>query len=183
MKKKRILFFCILLCTCIVFFVLIYKPSLETVHLRESSKIQTHSLKETAYVERVIDGDTMDVLIDGKKERIRLIGIDAPEFGYEGKQTMCFAKEAYKKAQELLEKKSVKLEGDLTQDDRDTYKRLLRYVFLEDGTNINEEMIRSGFAREYTYKGIPYALQKEFLEVEKNAQAAKVALWQDNPCP
>jgi micrococcal nuclease len=116
----------------------------------------------SAKVLRVIDGDTIEVIIDNKKESVRLIGIDAPELtdsSMKGKLAL-ESKEYLKK---LLENKNIRLERDTTQDDRDIYQRLLRYVFLEDGTLINKKMIEAGMAEEYTYKK-PYKYQLEFRE-------------------
>lgn len=133
-------------------------------------------------VSSVIDGDTIQVIIDNKKETIRLIGIDSPETVDPRKPVQCFGKEASAKAKLLLSGKSVRLEADPTQDERDKYQRLLRYVFLEDGTNFNKLMISEGYAHEYTYN-LPYKYQSEFKQAQKEAEANKVGLWADNACP
>ncbi len=129
----------------------------------------------------VIDGDTIQVLIDTKKETLRLIGIDTPETVDPRKSVQCFGKEASAKAKALLSGKPVRLESDPTQGERDKYQRLLRYVFLEDGTNFNKLMISEGFAHEYTYN-IPYKYQTEFKQAQKEAEAAKKGLWADDAC-
>lgn len=133
-------------------------------------------------VSSVIDGDTIQVVIDSKKETLRLIGIDTPETVDPRKPIQCFGKEASAKAKSLLSGKFVRLESDPTQDERDKYQRLLRYVFLEDGTNFNKLMISEGYAYEYTYN-IPYKYQSEFKQAQKEAEANKVGLWADNACP
>ena len=140
------------------------------------------SLSPLYVVFSVVDGDTIDVLIDGKKERVRLIGIDAPEFGDEEHPAECFAQEALSEAKELLDGKIIRLVSDPTQDNRDKYERLLRYVFLEDGTNVNERMIAGGFAREYSYLGIPYQYRQEFQEAERDAKNKKLGLWAEGAC-
>lgn len=133
-------------------------------------------------VSSVIDGDTIQVIIDNKKETLRLIGIDTPETVDPRKPVQCFGKEASAKAKSLLSGKSVRLEADPTQGERDKYQRLLRYVFLEDGTNFNKLMISEGYAHEYTYN-TPYKYQSEFKMAQKEAEASKVGLWADNACP
>lgn len=133
-------------------------------------------------VSSVIDGDTIQVVIDSKKETIRLIGIDSPETVDPRKPVQCFGKEASAKAKSILSGKSVRLESDPTQGERDKYQRLLRYVFLEDGTNFNKLMISEGYAHEYTYN-IPYKYQSEFKQAQKEAEANKLGLWADNACP
>jgi len=132
-------------------------------------------------VVRVIDGDTFVVNIDGKKETVRLIGVNSPEVNDPRKPVECFGIEASNKAKEILTGKKVRLEADPTQGDRDKYGRLLRYVFLEDGTNFNQLMIEQGYAFEYTYH-FPYRYQKEFKEAQKKAEAEGRGLWEKGRC-
>ncbi len=131
---------------------------------------------------KVIDGDTIQVSVDGKTETIRLIGIDSPETVDPRKPVQCFGKEASSKAKEMLSGKDVMLEADSTQGERDKYDRLLRYIYLEDGTNINMLMIRDGYAHEYTYQSNPYKYQGEFIDAEQSARDEKKGLWADNVC-
>ncbi len=131
---------------------------------------------------KVVDGDTLDVEIDGKIERLRLIGIDTPETVDPRKKVQCFGREASNKAKELLEGRFVSLESDGTQGERDKYKRLLRYVFLPDGANFNLFMIAEGFAHEYTYDQ-PYKYQAEFKDAERSARENNKGLWNINSCP
>ncbi|MBI2334252.1 thermonuclease family protein [Candidatus Daviesbacteria bacterium] len=133
-------------------------------------------------VSSVIDGDTIQVVIDSKKETIRLIGIDSPETVDPRKPVQCFGKEASAKLKSLISGKSVRLEADQSQDNRDKYQRFLRYVFLEDGTNVNKLMVSEGFAYEYTYN-TPYKYQSEFKQAQKEAEENKRGLWADNACP
>lgn len=129
---------------------------------------------------KVVDGDTIDVDIDGKTERLRLIGMDTPETVDPRKPVQCFGKEASNKAKEILDGKMVELESDNgTQGERDKYGRLLRFVYLEDGTFFNKTMITEGYAHEYTYQSIPYKYQAEFKEAEKQARENKKGLWGD----
>ncbi len=132
-------------------------------------------------VVKVVDGDTIDVDMNGSKERIRLIGIDAPESVAPNQPVECFGKEASMHLNELLTNKSVKLESDSTQADRDRYGRLLRYVFL-DGIDVNKQLLQYGFAREYTYNNKTYQHQQEFRQAEHEAAIAKLGLWQENIC-
>ena len=130
---------------------------------------------------RVVDGDTMIVRIDGKNETVRLIGINTPESVDPRREVECFGVEASNRAKEILTDKSFKLESDDVVGQRDKYGRLLRYIFLEDGTNFNELMIFEGYAYEYTYD-LPYKYQDEFKQAEKNARESKVGLWVDGVC-
>ena len=133
-------------------------------------------------VVKVVDGDTVDVEIKGKIERLRLIGIDTPETVDPRKEVQCFGIEASNKAKELLSGKFVTLENDETQSERDRYGRLLRYVFLPDGTHFNKLMISEGFAYEYTYDE-PYKYQAEFKQAQALAQSQNKGLWNPNMCP
>mgnify|MGYP001574645881 CR=1 FL=1 len=132
-------------------------------------------------VVKVVDGDTLDVDIDKKIERLRLIGIDTPETVDPRKSVQCFGIEASSKSKELLEGKFVTLESDDTQSVRDKYKRLLVYVFLPDGTNFNKFMIEEGYAYEYTYDSA-YKYQSEFKEAQVSAQSSNKGLWNPSTC-
>src|SRR3989344_147378 len=123
-------------------------------------------------VVKVVDGDTVDVNIEGKTTRVRLIGINSPESVDPRKPVECFGIEASNKAKELLTGRFVKLESDDSQDSIDRYGRILRYVYLEDGTFFNQEMVELGFANEYTYQ-TPYKHQQEFKEAEADAKINK----------
>jgi micrococcal nuclease len=147
----------------------------------QSSSVRNQvSVGEEAKVLRVVDGDTIKVLIRDKEDTVRLIGIDAPETVDSKKSIQCFGKEASEEAKKALENKTIVLESDSTQEDRDEYGRLLRYVFLEDGVNFDKFMLSEGFAREYTFKGNPYKYRSEFIQAEKKAKDGGKGLW--NSC-
>lgn len=114
----------------------------------------------------VVDGDT--VVIEGN-EAVRLIGIDAPEKGE------CFADEAKKYLEEILSE-NVEIQCDDTQDKRDVYGRLLGYLILSDGTNVNYMMVANGYAREYTHI-YPYIYQEDFLNAQEKAKKEKRGFW------
>lgn len=132
-------------------------------------------------VDYVVDGDTIKVLLNGKVETIRLIGIDTPEVVDPRKPVQCFGREASNKAKEILNNQTVYLESDPTQGERDKYQRLLRYVWLDDNTNFNKLMISEGYAHEYTY-AVPYKYQGEFKQAEKEAEESNRGLWSPNTC-
>jgi micrococcal nuclease len=126
----------------------------------------------------VTDGDTIRVSIDGVEEKIRLIGIDAPELH---NPVECFGQQATERAASMLLGESVALQADDSQDDRDRYGRLLRYVLLPDGTNVNQALLRGGYAFEYTYDQ-PYRYRDEFLAGQAAAEADKAGLWAADTC-
>lgn len=132
-------------------------------------------------VTKVIDGDTIAVSKNNRKETLRLIGIDTPETVDPRRGVQCFGREASDHAREILSGKSVRLEADPTQGERDKYKRLLRYIFLPDGRNFNLLMIAEGFAHEYTYD-LPYKYQADFKVAEMEAREKELGLWNPNAC-
>lgn len=130
---------------------------------------------------RVVDGDTIIVALNRKPETIRLLGINTPETVAPNKPVQCYGPEASERTKELLTNQIVRLETDPSQDNRDKYNRLLRYVFLEN-ENINETLVREGYAREYTFnKKNLYLYQTEFRDAQKIAKKNKLGLW--NACP
>ena len=152
--------------------------------LSESPSMQEETKKaerKTYSVIKVVDGDTISVNINGNTETIRLIGINTPETVDPRKPVECFGVEASNRAKELLTGKKVILETDSTQGERDKYDRLLRYVWLEDGTFFNKIMISDGYAYEYTYD-TPYKYQTEFKQAETEARLTKLGLWAGDAC-
>jgi micrococcal nuclease len=137
--------------------------------------------QEYFQVLRVVDGDTIDIAMDGKHERVRLIGINTPESVDPRKRVECFGHEASARASKLLEGRKVIFEPDGSQDVRDKYGRLLGYIKRDDGFFYNLEIIRDGYAYEYTYQSA-YKYQDEFREAEKFARENKRGLWADGAC-
>ena len=134
----------------------------------------THSTDlQQAYVSRVVDGDTIEVLINEKTYKIRYIGIDTPETVDPNRPVGSFGKEASDKNKELVLGKTVQLEKDVS--DVDKYGRLLRYVYI-DNVMINAELVRLGYAKASTYPpNVKYA--ELFVKLEKEARESNVGLW------
>lgn len=127
---------------------------------------------EVVRVVGVVDGDTLRVSVEGTTERLRIIGIDAPELSYDE----CHAQAAASKMQSLVQSKEVRIEADPTQDDRDRYGRLLRHVWTLDDVNVAHELVAAGLAKEYTYDRA-YAGQAEYRAAELRAQQERLGLW------
>lgn len=133
-------------------------------------------------VTRVVDGDTIAVEDrSGKEFKVRLIGMDTPETVDPRKSVECFGEEASRQLTQMVANQFVRMEDDPTQDNVDRYGRLLRYVYLLDGTFINKEMIVHGYAYEYTYQQ-PYQYQQEFKQAQSNAQKELLGLWSEDTC-
>lgn len=142
----------------------------------------------TAKVIRVIDGDTIKVDLQGQPESVRLIGIDTPECRANGKamrdsehsgQDMAAIVSQGREATAFTRSKvkkgdTVRLETDVQQ--RDKYRRLLAYVWLSDGTMLNEAIVRAGYAQAVTYPpNVKY--QAIFQEAAREAREKGRGLW------
>lgn len=138
--------------------------------------------EELYKVVRVSDGDTFVIEKDGVQEKIRLLGIDAPESRDPRKPVECFSMEASARLHELLDNQFVSLKDDPTQMDKDRYGRLLRYVYLPDGTFLNELLLKEGYALEYTYDSKPYELVDRFVAAETEAHVQGRGLWGPSGC-
>lgn len=132
-------------------------------------------------VTNVVDGDTIDVAASSEEVRVRLLGINTPESVDPRRPVECFSKEASAYAKELLFGNTVRLETDPTQDDRDRYGRLLRHVFLEDGTHVNLKLVAEGYAHEYTYERAG-RYQEILRDAERTARVAQKGLWGPETC-
>jgi micrococcal nuclease len=135
----------------------------------------------SATVARVVDGDTVDVTLDGQTLRVRLIGIDTPEVVDPRRPVECFGREASDRAHELLDGQAVFLEDDPSQGDADRYGRALRYLWLPDGRLFNLEMVAQGYAFEYTYDQ-PYAYQAQLRQAQRDAREQGRGLWAPGAC-
>jgi len=130
-------------------------------------------------VKKVVDGDTFWI-DDGSPKglKIRLIGVDAPESRNSGtKETAYFGREASDYLSSLIAGKKVSLEYDAGHFDR--YGRTLAYVYLEDGTFVNAELVKNGYATVMTVPpNVKYA--DTFLKLERKARNKSRGLWRDN---
>lgn len=125
-----------------------------------------------ATVVAVTDGDTIRVALDGREERVRLIGIDAPERGE------CFADEATTALRDLVGGQQVVLVRD--SSDRDDHGRLLRYVAVGQ-EQVNELLVRKGFALARRYPP-DTARAEELAAAEERARAEAAGLWGPEGC-
>jgi len=126
-------------------------------------------------ITEVIDGDTIEVNMAGTRERVRMIGVDTPETKKPNAPVQCFGPQASEFAKATLSAKHVRLEADPTNDNRDRYGRLLRYVYLQDGSLFAEKLIASGHG--FAYTSFPFQKAEAFTALQHQAQTAKVGLW------
>jgi endonuclease YncB( thermonuclease family) len=122
-------------------------------------------------VKWVVDGDTI-VLTEGSK--VRYIGIDAPELQRDDHIGEPYADEAKRLNARLVKNKKVRLEFDVEPNDR--FQRRLAYVFLEDGTFVNAEMLLQGCAfLLHVPPNVKY--QATLLAAQQSAMSAKRGIW------
>lgn len=127
-------------------------------------------------VVKISDGDTITVDMNGKQESIRMIGVDTPETHKPNTPVQCFGKEASDYTHKTLGNgTTVRLEADPTNDNRDRYNRLLRYVYLQDGTLYQKILVEQGYG--FAYTSFPFQKKDEFLQAQTRAQATKAGLW------
>lgn len=141
--------------------------------LMASPEVNNPSLmKEVpATVKRVIDGDTIEL---ASGEKVRYIGIDTPEKVSPSVSKQCYAEEASNYTRTLVEGKNVKLTQDTSA--RDRYGRLLAYVYLENGTLLNEDLVRKGYAFSSAYP--PDIAQQRLLDqAQESARSQNLGLW------
>jgi micrococcal nuclease len=118
--------------------------------------------------------------MDGKEEKVRLIGLDTPETKKPNSPVECFGKAASDYAHKLMDNQSVRLEADPINTNRDRYDRLLRYVYLKDGRMVNSEMIKQGYG--FAYLSFPFTKSDEFRQIQKQARETEQGLWANGAC-
>jgi micrococcal nuclease len=126
-------------------------------------------------VVRVVDGDTLIILIDNVEERVRLIGIDTPESVHpDNKKNVPYGDIASDYTKSLVEDKAVELELDVQE--RDQYGRVLAYVYYK-GTMLNKTLLEKGHATVATYPpNVKYV--DDFKTLEEEAKSNNRGLWE-----
>lgn len=126
----------------------------------------------------VTDGDTFKIDYNGEEKKVRLIGVDTPESVSPNKEkNNNYGKEASNYTKERLEGKIVSIEFDVQETDK--YGRILAYVYLEDGTMYNKELLKKGYAQVATYPpNVKYV--EEFKEIQKQAIENSVGFWSED---
>lgn len=128
-----------------------------------------------APVKFVYDGDT---ILLGTGEKVRYLGIDAPEIGREGKKDEFLALESRAFNRRLVGESRVRLEYD--REKRDRYGRLLAYVFRENGEMVNALLVAQGFARILVKKPNTKYFSR-LLKEQRRAMEANLGIWRKGP--
>ncbi len=155
----------------IVFLIVLLAPAISSCHVPRPEKAG-----EYYKVTRVVDGDTFWV-DDGSErgKKIRLIGVDAPETRKSARKDVgYYGTEAKEYLTRLLDDSEVRLELDVDETDR--YGRTLAYVYLRDGTFINAELVKRGYAMVMTVPpNVKFA--EKFVRLQRQARKKERGLW------
>lgn len=161
---------------------LIYLLSIFLLYSCDIATQPNHVISAPEYlpVKKIVDGDTFWV-DDGSTKgiKVRLIGIDAPESRKSFKKEVgVYGKESKAYLTKLLKGKKVKLVHDI--DPLDQYGRTLAYAYLEDGTFVNADLIKNGYAIILTVPpNIKFA--DHFYKLQQKARETKKGLWKVSP--
>lgn len=157
---------------------------LEQEQISELDFIKTSTTQTNATVTKSVDGDTFHATLDNEPGdwTIRMLGIDTPETVHPNKPVECFGKEASKVLEDLLLGKRIRLESDPQADERDKYDRLLRNVYLEDGTDVNATMVQNGYAHAYLSFPQNSDRKTELRRLEQDAKINERGLWNPEVC-
>ncbi|MEX0881599.1 MAG: thermonuclease family protein [Candidatus Saccharimonadales bacterium] len=168
-QNRRLWFWWLVLIALIAFGVLLI---LQIDVLRKRAEVGQPGLYA---VSEFIDGDTVAVNMNGSNEIIRMIGVDTPETHRPNTPVQCYGPQAADYIKRLIGKSRVRLQADPLNTNRDRYDRLLRYVYLPDGTLVEEKLISEGYGFAYTL--FPYQRIDDFKGFEAVAKAAGKGLW------
>jgi micrococcal nuclease len=133
--------------------------------------------KPSYRVVRVVDGDTVVLLVDGKQEKVRLIGVDTPETVKPNTPVQPYGPEASRFTKNLLTGESVFMETDPGgAGTQDRFKRELAFLYrAPDGLFVNLELVRQGYGR--VYRKVKFKYRDIFEEVEATTKAQHKGLW------
>lgn len=164
----------------VIFFLLISTCCVDPINLKYRPSDRINNILVT----KVIDGDTIEILIEGKIEKVRLVGIDTPEpysknneskwYNLPDKHLREWGVNAFNYTSERLYNKEVNISYDTIQGQKDQFGRTLAYIHI-DNSNFNLELVKNGFARVYTEKKSDYYII--LVKAETYARINKVGLW------
>jgi micrococcal nuclease len=128
-------------------------------------------------INHYVDGDTIAVNMNGSVETIRFIGVDTPETHKPNTPVQCYGPEAAAHTKQVISQAGgkVRLQADPLDTNRDRYGRLLRYIYLPDGTLLDEQIIKQGYG--FAYLSFPFGKKDQFAADQQAAQTAKLGLW------
>lgn len=170
LTKKQLIRIVIALCISLVGYL--WQSTTLLDPLKQAANTEQPGLYTIA---RFVDGDTIAVDMQGTTETIRFIGVDTPETHKPDTPVQCYGPAAAAYTKNRIGSSKVRLVSDSLSTNRDRYNRLLRYVYLPDGSNINLELVAKGYA--FAYVSFPFSKSSDFSQAQENAQKDKLGLW------
>lgn len=133
-----------------------------------------YSRKIEVKLSRCIDGDTVEVFLDGEKKKIRLLGVDTPEISFHKNEE--YGNEALEYTCSLLKKsRHIYLEYDRNSNRYDKYGRTLGWLFVDEG-NLSELLVKNGYAKvRYIYGDYQYL--DNLCSLQREAYSKKLRVW------
>lgn len=148
-----------------------------SISLSEAEKTTGNKAKSATFVS-ANDGDTINVMIDGEKKRIRLLMIDTPEMNYNKGEPDPYAEQAKEFTIALLTKaKDIQVladKGPATDD----YDRLLAYVYV-DGVLLQESLLKEGLGAIRYVNKPNNSLETPLREIQKETEKTKINIWSE----
>jgi micrococcal nuclease len=162
--------------TLVFILVLIYVVAYQSGWLKNSSQTLQQNQPGLYTINHYVDGDTIAVNMNGSVETVRFIGVDTPETHKPNTPVQCYGPDAAAHTKAMISKfGKVRLQADPLDTNRDVYGRLLRYIYLPDGTLLDKEIIKDGFG--FAYLSFPFSKKAEFAAAGQAAMNAKAGLW------
>ncbi len=170
------------LAVCLVLIALLLTAAQQAGWLNKPGQAAQRDQPGLYSIAHFVDGDTIAVNMNGKVEKVRFVGVDTPETHKPNTPVQCYGPAAAAYTKNTIGTQKVRLVSDSLSTDRDRYDRLLRYVYLPDGTNLNEKLVQEGYGFYYPY--FPFSKSQQFAADEQAAIAAHKGLWANcHPTP
>jgi micrococcal nuclease len=141
--------------------------------VHEKYPVFTQSKEDEPFlqVKEVHDGDTVTIIVGGRPEKVRLIGIDAPEMGQKP-----WGRKSRDHLESLISDAGWKVRVETDVEERDKYGRLLGYLWSPEGTHLNLVMLQNGYALLYTFPpNVKYV--DEFRSAQREAREQEIGIW------
>jgi len=156
--------------------VLFYVVATQSGWLKMGAKTAEINQPGLYSIDHYVDGDTIAVNMNGSVETIRFIGVDTPETHKPNTPVQCYGEIAAANTKAQISKFGrVRLQADSLDTNRDVYGRLLRYVYLPNGTLMEDQIIKNGYG--FAYLDFPFSMKDRFAAEQAQAQAAHAGLW------
>lgn len=169
LKRRRTLLFVVFV------LVVLLVVATQSGWLRRGAKLAEISQPGLYPIAYFIDGDTIAVNMNGHVETVRFIGVDTPETHKPNTPVQCYGPDAAAYTKATIGSGKVRLQADPLDTNRDRYGRLLRYIYLPNGTLLDEQLIQKGYG--FAYLGFPFEKSAQFAADQAAAQTAHLGLW------